>query len=182
MRGAGAVPAAAILALFLLSGSFFSCASSEIAVPFEKEARQNNAAVLAYQEGQRLEGEDKYAEAVESYTEALVYDKIRDAALYKIGRLSALSEDWERADGAFSELLRDDPGNTAVRQSLAYVYCQSGREEEGLEAYRELHEEKPHDEKIFEGYIKALKMNGLDEELEKEEAAFAAMFPHLMSK
>lgn len=172
----------ALVALSLLSVSFFSCASSALAIPFEEEARQNNAAVLAYQEGQRLEGEGKYQKAVESYTEALTYPKIRDAALYKIGRLSTLSEDWDRADEAFSELLKDDPDNTAVRQSLAYVYCQSGREDEGLEAYRELHEEKPHDEKIFQGYIKALRMNGMNEEAESEEAAYAALFPHLMSK
>lgn len=173
---------AAILALSLLSAPLLSCASSKPAIPFEAEARRNNAAIRAYQEGQRLEGEGKYRRAVESYTEALGYPKIHDAALYKIGRLSTLSADWERAEDAFVELLHDDPDNTAVRQSLAYVYCQSGREEEGLEAYRALHEEKPHDEKIFEGYIKALKMNGMDEEAESEQAAFAAMFPHLMSK
>lgn len=170
------------LALSLLSVPISSCTSSELAVPFEGEARQNNAAVLAYQEGQRLEGEGMYAKAVGAYTEALTYPRIHDAALFKIGRLSILSGDWERAEEAFSELLRDDPDNTAVRQSLAYLWCQSGKEEYGLEAYRNLHEEKPHDEKIFEGYIKALKINGMDEEAEREEAAYAAMFPHLMSK
>ncbi|MBP5157760.1 MAG: hypothetical protein K6G18_17135 [Treponema sp.] len=176
------MPAASILALSLLSAPFVSCSSTQMAIPFEAEARRNNEAVLAYQEGKRLEGEGKYELAISSYTEALPYPKIHDAALYKIGRLSSLSGDWERAEGAFMELLLDDPDNTAARQSLAYVWCQSGREEEGLAAYRALHEEKPHDEQIFQGYIKALKMNGLDDEAESEEAAFEDLFPHRISK
>lgn len=165
----------AALAVSALSLLFFSCASAQI--PFEQQARNGNDAVRAYQEGQRLESEKKYTAALASYADALPYARLHDAALYKIGRISAVTGDWERAEAAFEELLLDDPQNSAVRQSLAYVYCQSGREAEGLAAYRALHEEKPHDELIFQGYIKALKLNGLDEEAEKEEAAFAALFP-----
>ena len=170
--------AAAVLAV--LSAGCFSCRSAEI--PFEAEARRNNEAIQAYQEGQRLESEGKYEEALAVYADALPYAQTHDAALYKRGRLACLCGDWELAEAAFTLLLQDDPANTAVRQSLAYVYCQSGREEEGLEAYRALHEEKPHDELIFQGYIKALKLNGLDEEAEREEEAYASLFPQRMSK
>ncbi len=173
---------ATALALSFLSAGIISCASSSIAIPFEAEARRNNAAIIAYEEGRKLEGKGNYEEAISSYEEALPYLKTHDAALYKIGRLSSLCGDWERAESAFMELLDDDPGNTAVRQSLAYVWCQSGRESDGLEAYRALHEEKPHDEMIFQGYIKALKLNGMDEEAEAEEEAFEGLFPHLISK
>ena len=169
MRAASA--ALAVSGAFLL----FSCASAQI--PFEAEARRNNDAVRAYQEGQRLESERKYTDALAAYADALPYARLHDAALYKIGRISAVTGDWDRAEEAFEELLLDDPQNTAARQSLAYVFCQSGREGEGLAAYRVLHEEKPHDELIFQGYIKALKLNGLDEEAAGEEEVYASLFP-----
>ncbi len=164
----------------MLSLSLTSCASHQI--PFEGQARKANDAILAYQEGQRLEAEEKYEDALASYTLAIPYAKTRDAALYKVGRISALQEDWEQAEEAFESLLDDDPGNIAARQSLAYVYCLSGREGQGLEAYQALHEEKPHDESIFQGYIKALQLNGLEAEAQSAQAEYEALFPHLISK
>ena len=155
--------------------SCLSCRSGQI--PFERQARSNNDAVLAYQEGQRLEAEGKYRAALDSYSQALSYVKIHDAALYKTGRMAALCGDWDRAVDSFEMLLQDDPGNSSVRQSLAYVFCQSGQEAEGLALYRTLHEEKPHDELIFQGYIKALRQNGLDAEVQEAEAEFEALFP-----
>lgn len=172
--------ASAALAVSGASLLFFSCASAQI--PFEAEARRNNDAIRAYQEGQRLEAAGKYEEALAVYADALPYAQTHDAALYKRGRLACLCGDWELAEAAFTLLLQDDPENTSVRQSLAYVYCQGGREAEGLAAYRALHEEKPHDELIFQGYIKALKLNGLEEEAQEAEAEFDRLFPHLMSK
>ncbi len=173
-------PLVAGIVIPLLSLAFPSCASRQI--PFEGQARKANEAILAYQEGQRLEAEGDYEAALASYTLAIPYTKTHDAALYKVGRICALQEEWEQAEEAFESLLDDDPGNTAARQSLAYVYCQSGREGQGLEAYRALHEEKPHDESIFQGYIKALKMNGLEAESQEAEAEYEALFPHLISK
>ncbi len=164
----------------LLSLAFPSCVSRQI--PFEGQARKANEAILAYQEGQRLEAEGNYENALASYMLALPYAKTHDAALYKVGRVAALQGEWTQAEYAFNSLLEDDPGNIAARQSLAYVYCQSGREVQGLEAYRALHEEKPHDESIFRGYIKALKLNGLEAESQEAEAEYEVLFPHLISK
>ena len=168
--------------LAVLTASLFVACSSSVSIPFEKEARKDNAAITAYKNGQSLEEEGKYREAISSYELSLNSDKTRDAALYKIGHLSSLIGDWQMADESFSTLLREDTENVTVRQSLAYVYCRAGRKKEGLELYRELHEEQPYDESVYQGYIKALKLNGMDEEAKKEEEAFASLFPHLMSK
>lgn len=172
-----------MLFICLSSLSFFSPSCSSMRIPFEARAELYNEATLSYQEGQKLEAEEKYEQAVLSYEKALSFPKIRDSALFRMGRCASLCEDWTKAEESFLRLLKDDEGNTAVRQSLAYVYCQSGRIEEGLNEYRALHEEKPHDESIYKGYIKALRLNNLDEEADREEEAFTALFPpHLMSK
>lgn len=133
--------AAALLPCMCLSVLCAAC--SGVRVPGETKLRERNIAIEYYNIAEAYAELGQYEKAVEYYTRALPEKSLSDAAYYKLGRCSALAQDYAAAERVFKALLRKDPANTDISASLAYVYAMQGDVERALSIYEGILQENP---------------------------------------
>jgi tetratricopeptide (TPR) repeat protein len=146
-------------------------------IPGENGKILQNIASEYYTIAQKHAELKEYDKAIANYTLAARSAEFRKPARYQIARMYALSSKWPEAEKAFKNLLREDPDNTDLASSLAYVTAQGGGLDEAEDLYRILAEKNPHNEQLLENYIRTLAANNKTENAASQTEVFAGQFP-----
>ena len=126
-----------------------------------------NEAIEAFSLAQKYESKKDYKNAILYYEKSMQYDKLYESAYYKIGRCYALMGEWKAAD----------KDNASIKDSLGYVYANSGKTNLAEELYYCLQEENPFNSDYAYKYIKLLIVNNKTSEAEKKYTEFKEKFP-----
>ena len=148
MRKAAAL-AAALLIASCKTGAHFPI-PGESAVVRSSLAAEYMAIADAYAE---LE---KYDKAAPYYKRAMNDESLYWTAIYKLGRMYALSKNWTEAEKIYKKLLERDAQNVSIRMSLAYIQAMSGNLKGAKAAYKTLVEEHPQNETVLVNFIAVL--------------------------
>ena len=149
MMRKAAVVAAALLIVSCKTGAHFPI-PGEGAVTRSSLAAEYMAIADAYAE---LE---KYDKAAPYYKRAMQDESLYWTAIYKLGRMYALSKNWPEAEKIYKRLLERDAQNVSVRMSLAYIQAMSGDLAGAKAAYKTLVDENPQNETVLVNFIAVL--------------------------
>ncbi|MGI5091103.1 tetratricopeptide repeat protein [Treponema socranskii] len=149
MMRKAAVVAAALLIVSCKTGAHFPI-PGEAAVTRSSLAAEYMAIADAYAE---LE---KYDKAAPYYKRAMQDESLYWTAIYKLGRMYALSKNWKEAEKIYKRLLDRDAQNVSVRMSLAYIQAMSGDLAGAKAAYKTLVDENPQNETVLVNFIAVL--------------------------
>lgn len=127
---------------------FFSCTS----IPGEREMEQKNLASEYYDIALKYMELKQYDKALACFQKAREKTDDLTKIDYQIARTYAFQNNWKDASVLFEELLSSDPGNSNLKENLAYTLYKSGQKEKALQLYAELCESLPSDERIQKNY------------------------------
>ena len=165
---------------FFLAGAVLLCSctsSGRFAPPSEDKIIMQNEALQAFNAASKCEEKKDYRAAISYYEKSMEYDVLYESAYYKTGRCYALLKEWKKAEEIFLDILRSDSENTSIKDSLGYVYFNSGRTEQAEELYGTLTRENPFNAELSYKYIKTLIQNGKKDEACHEFEKFKVEFP-----
>jgi tetratricopeptide (TPR) repeat protein len=109
-------------------------------------------------------GVGKYEKAEQYYRRAAERAEYRNAAMYGVGRMSALRSNWKDAVVVFSDLYDQDADNTMLATALAYALAQSGETERALDLYKGIYASNEDDPSVCRNYAQMLFVMGKYEE------------------
>ncbi|MGN0740773.1 MAG: tetratricopeptide repeat protein [Treponema sp.] len=143
---------------FVLAAAFlfFSCASNQVFVPGEKQAKIENIYAEYFNLAQEYEKLKNYGKAIDFYKMAMGDKSLHDAAYYKLGRCYAFNKQYDKAAEVFEKLLKKDNSNVALQSSLAYVTAMSGDTKRACLLYKNLVQENPDNSDLLVNYISVL--------------------------
>ena len=166
--------AAALLIVSCKTGAHFPI-PGESAVVRSSLAAEYMAIADAYAE---LE---KYDKAAPYYKRAMNDESLYWTAMYKLGRMYALSKNWTEAEKIYKKLLERDAQNVSIRMSLAYIQAMSGNLEDAKAAYKTLVEEHPQNETVLANCIAVLLSQKDTKGVEDAIALLKERFPESVS-
>ncbi|MBQ2081854.1 MAG: tetratricopeptide repeat protein, partial [Treponema sp.] len=117
----------------ILCVSIFSCKTTGFSIPGESQVIEQNLAAEYAQIAEAHEKLKNYESAVKYYQMSLDAGGSGNALSYKIARCYALAQDWENARKMYCSLLEEDPDNTNIKLSIAYLDAMSGDFKTALE-------------------------------------------------
>ena len=119
--------------VFLMSLS--SCKTTSVMVPGEKKVRVQQMYSAYYSIAEEYFRLENYSKAIEFYEFAMKDRALHDAAYYKIGQCYAKNKQYDKAYSVFNTILRKDPENKSLKNTLAYLTAMNGNVEEAAELY-----------------------------------------------
>ncbi len=161
--------------------ALFSCKSTQDAfyIPVPAEASYNNKKISQeyYQIAQEYTELQKYDRAIVYYKLAMRDATLRTPAYFNLGKVYALSGDWENAKIVYRRLLKRDPDNVSLQVSLAYITAMQGDLNTASGVYKNLIEEHPDDCFILKNYLSVLIANKNFEQAEYYLSVLKTKFP-----
>lgn len=122
-------------------------------------------------------GLEDYEKALFFYERAAEDPALQNTAQYGMGRMYALSGNWDEAVWLFAGLYAQDPENEILLSSYAYALASSGNIDESLRLYRALRDSRPDDARLAADYVELLFAAGKYAEAEAEAESVRAEFP-----
>jgi tetratricopeptide (TPR) repeat protein len=159
----------ALLALLMLAAS--SCAVIRSGVTHQTIASEYYSIAEAYAD---LE---KYDKAIPYYEAAARQKQYKNAARYGLGRMYALTGDWEKASDIFKSLLSKDPENEMLEGAYSFALVSQGKTEKALPLYKGLMDKHPDDPARARDYVAILVVAKQYEDALDEIAATREKFP-----
>lgn len=123
-------------------------------------------------------GLEKYDQALFFYKKASTEPSYKNAALYGMGRIYALTENWKEAVSVFASLYEQEPENEILISAYAYALVAAGDGERALPLYAEMMRTHPDDARFAVDYVELLFLAGLYDEAREEAAALEERFPN----
>ena len=166
--------------LFVILFSLASCRTSSdfnFYLPNEKNVIATNIACEYYNIAKAYSELKKYDKAIEYYKLAMRDKNLKAGAYYQLGRMYALSGNWNEAEKVFLNLLKRDSENLAIKKSLAYIFALNGKTEKSLEMYSRLFQDNPDDSEILVNYIAVLLSDNRIEEAQAQLLLLKQRFP-----
>ena len=88
---------------------------------------------------------------------------------YKLGQCYVAQSKWTDAQIIYENILKRDPQNSSIQESIAYIYAMNGKTQEALDLYSKICEEFPENQNAHENYISILITN---EQIDKAQLEF----------
>jgi tetratricopeptide (TPR) repeat protein len=107
--------------------------------------RLHGIAVAAFEEGMRLVGEKKFAEAAEAFATSILAEPTRETR-FNLGLVLTQAGDIEGAERAYAEALAATPEDVSARLNRAAVLLRLGRWDEAIDEYRWIVAHRPEDD------------------------------------
>jgi predicted Zn-dependent protease len=101
-------------------------------------------------------GNAKYDKAIEYYQKAARYKKFENAANYGLTRVYALSGKWEESCALLEALHAQDPDNTMITSSYAFVLASEGRSVKAMDLYERVYHASEDDPQAGRNYAEIL--------------------------
>ena len=96
------------------------------------------------------------SKAIEFYEFAMKDRALHDAAYYKIGQCYAKNKQYDKAYSVFNTILRKDPENKSLKNTLAYLTAMNGNVEEAAELYKQILASDPDNVETLVNYVSVL--------------------------
>lgn len=98
----------------------------------------------------------KHEQALHYYREASREPSLKNASLYGMGKMHALSGNWNEAVSVFESLYEKDGKNALIASAYAYALAQSGKNDEAVAVYFSVYDANKMDPEAGRNYAEIL--------------------------
>lgn len=120
---------------------------------------------------------NKYSKAIEYYKKIENLTEYKNTVRYKLARCYALNSQWEDSLRMYNILLEEDPNNTSLLTSVAYIYAKTLQFDKASNIYEKLIIAQEYSPSILKNYILVELANNNLDKVEKLKELFRQRFP-----
>jgi len=136
-----------------------SCVSKSIPIPGDKQKQITNIYIEYMNIADIYFGEEKYDKAITYYEMAMQYKQLYWDCYYKLAKSYAYQSNWTKSREMFETLLKRDPNNSSLKESMAYINAMSGEVDKALKQYDQLIKDQPENADFLVNYIAVILLN-----------------------
>lgn len=163
--------------IFICIINFSSCKSAPFFVFGEKAAAIQDIYTEYYNIAQEYFAQENYEKAAVYYKKSLSSKKLNVASYYQLGVIAEKKGNWNEAQNIYSNIIKRDSENSALKQRLAYVKSRAGDLDGAELLYKEVLDENPNNDDALCNYIVVLYANKKTEDAKNQFDILVKTFP-----